>query len=281
MFSDQATDDTTVQNQTSLAWLLYQRLLTGDTMADIESLEFPKITFSEALEILGKIRAKNIKTIQSLMTELGYSPTSHGGSFFYKWAALSRFYGLLEPSRASLSFTRLGERIVDSLTESDKAAAMKESLNRVDLLKSLFESLGSDYHQDDFKVSLSRITNASPAEVAKVAKRMEEIYQDASKYMRSGIGPKALSPAGGTVPKVAPGPSSVSGYEAEAVGSIGIPRFSGPVRNLHSEDGYFIRIVLNETVIDEAIGVLTALKARAASKRPLPAQSTLDTPSAG
>lgn len=243
-------------------------------MSDIDAVEFPKISFSEALEIAEIIKSKNIKTLPSLQGELGYSPKSHGGSFFYKWAALSKFYGLLEPSRANLTFTRLGERIVVPLTTSDRVDAIRESLGRIPLIRSLFASLGASYHQDDFKIRLSSLTGATPAEVSAIAKRMEEIYKDAARFMS----PDTLSTPAPSLgesdngrwnpPRGPPAPDPVTPRAPI------VPEFQGPVRNLHSEDGYFIRIVLNAIVIQEAIDVLEALKKRATSK-PVSSQTKL------
>ncbi len=246
--------------------VLYREGVAVPAMADTNKMDFPKISFSEALEIAEKVKSKNIKTLPSLQGELGYSPKSHGGSFFYKWAALSKYYGIMEPSRANLAFTRLGERIITPLGDADRAAAIRDSLSRIPLLQSLYDSLGANYHQDDFNIKLSALTGATPAEVTSVSKRMEEIYKDAVRFMIPGT--RNIPPApmmesqGGSGERRSPQPDADSAH----LGSVGAPRFDGPVRTLHSEDGYFIRVILSEGAIQEAIDVLEALKKRATFK---------------
>jgi|HubBroStandDraft_4_1064222.scaffolds.fasta_scaffold225671_1 hypothetical protein len=233
------------------------------TMKGIKGVDWPELTITEALDIVRTIRSKNIKTFQALATELGYSPSTHGGSLFYKWSAISRLYGLVESSRKNIALSTLGQRIVDSLNEADKASAIRESVLRVELLKRLYENLGPDYHQDDFRPKLSELTGASPSEISEVAKRMESVYKDAASYLR--LEGKKAPIAGGTerdaesLPPVALD-RTVSGRVEVTSGAF--PKFDKPVRNLHSEDGYFIRVVLDASVIDEAIAVLQALKSR-------------------
>lgn len=240
-------------------------------MSGIERTEFPEITFSEALEILKMIRVKNIKTVAALAGELGYSPTSHGGLFFYKRAALSKHYGLLEPSKTVITLTRLGERIAHPLSTADETAAKYEAVSRVPLLKSLFAALGSDYHQDDFKPNLAQLTGASPAELETASKRMEGVYRDAIQYLQQsppGQGSDLSSLFGGSSllegVRGSGARPPTSSHEAERPRGDGttVPTFDKPVRNLHSEDGYFIRVVLDAGVIDEAIAVLQALRNR-------------------
>ena len=236
-------------------------------MNAITRTEFPEISFSEAVEILEKIRDKNIKTIEALAKELGYTGKSHGGVFFYKRSALTKHYGLLEPSKTSVVLTRLGERIIHPLSDADRSAALYEAVSRVALLKALFSELGTDYHQDDFKPKLATLTGASPSELAAVAKRVEMVYRAAIPILKQTPpeSPDLFDSSNLPVlrvervdkPEVRPPPGV-------RLTSPTIPTFDRPVRNLHSEDGYFIRVVLEVGVIEEAIAVLTALRNRVA-----------------
>ena len=246
--------------------ILYRRSIPKLYMTTIGSSEYPEISFTEALEIIQKIKSKNIKTTEALAGELGYSTKSVGGTFYYKLAALSKYYGLVERTRKDLTFTPLGKRILFPLNDSDRAAAINEAIGRVSLFQSLFASLGRDYHESDFRPKLSETTGAKPDEISDVAGTIERLYKDADGHLTSTsrtTAPKSQPTIGGKDDRrESPPPGRDQG------GRGSLPEFDGPVRNLHSEDGYFIRIVLNKEVIDEAIVVLDALKKHLGSKSP-------------
>jgi hypothetical protein len=244
-------------------------------MPSIGRLEYPEISFSNALDTIERIKSKSIKTVHGLAEELGYSTKSKtpGGTFYYKLVALDKLYGVIERDRGSLSLSSLGQRIAFPLNSSDRSAAVREAILRVELLRSLYKGLGMAYHDSDFRPTLRELTGASPDQIAGEATRIENLYRDALQYLGTdallttdklisegspsmGLGPLTTSrPSDTGIPAVSPAPE--------------IPTFKGPprpVRNLHSEDGYFIRVVLDAEVIQEAIDVLEALKRRTGTK---------------
>jgi hypothetical protein len=245
-------------------------------MPVIGRLEYPEVSFSNALETVEAISSKSIKTVHGLAVELGYSTKSKspGGTFYYKLVALDKLYGLIERSKGSLSLSPLGQRIAYPLNEDDKAAAIRESVGRVEILRLLFNDLGSSFSDGDFRPALKKLTGANPDQIAAQAVRVEGLYRDALKYLGSGAGwqdvqeggPVAVSESSSPSESGAAPVASPPGHRPRGVGGVPqtlpIPVFEGAVRNLHSEDGYYIRIKLDTEVIEEAIAVLTALKGR-------------------
>jgi hypothetical protein len=235
-------------------------------MTAIGTLEFPEISFSEALDIIEKIKSKNIKTMAGLAEELGYSSKSFGGNFYYKLAALSKSYDLISRQRQSISLTGLGQRIAFPLNDEDRSAAINESVSRVGLFRLLFQGLGMNYHDSDFRPRLREVTGASPDQIAREGSRIESLYRDAVKYLKVDAATTAPAEANRET-ALAPMPSSVVGRSIERSSTpANVRRFEGPVRTIHSEDGYYIQIILDDEVIGEAIAVLEALRNRLAAK---------------
>jgi hypothetical protein len=234
-------------------------------MAAFGRTDFPEIPFSEALEIAEKIRSKNIKTVAALASELGYSPKSHGGIFFYKRVALSKHYRILEASKTTITFTNLGERIVDSLSDSDRESAIRDAILGVPIVKNLYESLGTSYHPDDFKPKLAEVTGLSPSEVATYASRIESVYEDAIGFLGKGTGTPRDH-------RIGHRQSAAEDAEVERIDALdahtkGGATFDKPVRTLQLSNHYLIKIVLDPEVIDEAVALLNALKAHEEEKR--------------
>jgi hypothetical protein len=240
-------------------------------MPTIGRLEYPEVSFSDALDTIEKIKSKNIKTIHGLAEELGYSTKSKspGGTFYYKLVALDGQYGLIQRERGNLTLSPLGQRIAYPLNDADRAAAINESLQRVEILRSLFKDLGVAYHDSDFRPKLRELTGAPPDQIAAQATRIENLYKDALQYM------SAASLVLPSEPSPAPMLNASSALQAPPSGGRRSPKIdlgslfetafkdpNKPVRTLHSEDGYYIRVVLDTNVIDEAIAVLEALKKR-------------------
>jgi len=234
-------------------------------MPRMGAMGIPEITFSEAVKIARSVKGKNIKTWSTFTSELGYSPKSHGGSLFYKWLALSKLYGLLESSRKSIALSRLGERIISPLNDKDAAEAMAEAIRRVPVLNSLYEGLGTAYHEQDFKPVLSKVTNTAPTEVAEFAKRTEEIYQDALKYFRPSEG----APTGrGRAPgrQSGDGDKGGAGGDRDQIRPNVLPDFNGPTKTLFQENEYYLQVALSTEAIEAAVDHLEILKKRIGAK---------------
>jgi hypothetical protein len=226
-------------------------------MPDIERGSFPEITFTEALDIAERIRTKNIRTAAALAGELGFSPTTHGGTLYYKRSALSKHFRILEPSNTVVKFTPLGERLVHPLSESDRGAAVRESLLGIPLLAKLYEALGPTYHPDDFKPKLSQLTGATPSAIAVLAKRYEDVYLDAANHLRK-IGEMPTSPpSSGGEPHL-----DQRKTQRQSGGGIAPVKFNRPVREFNLENHYSIVVALDTDAIEEAVVLLEALKGR-------------------
>ncbi len=227
--------------------------------------DFPEITFGEALKIAEVIHSKNIKTVEGLGKEMGYSPKSHGGTFYYKRMALSKHFRMVEPSKTAITLTHLGERMVSPLNEADARAAKQEAVLGVPLIKSLYDRLGRSFGPDDFRPALSQVSGLSPAEVATVASRIESVYRDAVEYIGG------FSAQDETVRKSDRGSTNPPGDDrGSPAGTHGRPpatAFVGPVRILERPSHYNITVVLDPDVIEEAVVVLNALKAHVEAKR--------------
>lgn len=235
---------------------------------------FPEISFGEALEIVQKIRDKNIKTFEALGSELGYSPKSHGGVFFYKRAALSKHYKLLEPSQSKVVLTRLGERIVDPLNQMDREAAIRQSIFGIPLMKNLYDGLGVSYHPDDFKPKLSELTGLSPSEISKYADWIESIYKDATTYLGRPIGVDERAGREQRAGEYVLRPSGPMRVPAEFPESSPSPSFTRPVRTFNLPDHYSATVPFDSGSIEELIAVLEGFKAYVEKKQGAPKTAT-------
>ena len=233
-------------------------------MTDIGSKQYPELEFSKALEIIAMIRDKNIKTVPSIASELGYSPKSRGGNLYYRLSALNKHYGLIDQDKDDISLTSIGKRIMHPLSEADKTEACKESVGRVLLLRELFEKLGANYHDSDFKPKLKELTGADPVEIEKKAPTVERIYGDAIPFLRDSQLPPSPKNAMDAFDFFVP-PSAPLDAGKEKVGAP--PQSATEYRTFQGGTNYAVRVKVEERILDEVISLLEALK-KSARKEP-------------
>jgi hypothetical protein len=172
-------------------------------MAGIGKEDYPELTLTEAFEIVEKVGRENVKTATGLATVMGLkSPDS--GYFYHRVSALTKYYGLLDRAKGNVNLTTIGERIAHPLSESDKAAARAEAASKVPLLRSLFDTLGSEFHDADFRTKLRDVTQAPLAEIEKNAPFIERLYRDSIRYF-SAVGQASPSRTPSPPPVAFPG----------------------------------------------------------------------------
>ena len=151
-------------------------------MAGIGKADYPELTPSEAFEIVEKIGRENVKTASGLASVMGLkSPDS--GYFYHQVSSLTKYYGLIDRTKGSIALTPLGERIAHPLSEADKNLARGESVRRVGLLSALYERLGNEFHEAEFRTTLRDVTQAPLASIETAAPEIEKLYRDAQRYV--------------------------------------------------------------------------------------------------
>lgn len=151
-------------------------------MATIGRMEYPELTLTQAVEITEKVGRQNVKTIVGLAQVMGLK-SINSGYFYHQVSALTKYFGVVNRTRESISLTPLGERIAHKLTDADRRLALAEAASRVRLLPALYEALGQSYHEADFKTKLRDVTGASLPEIEKAAAFVERLYHDAIPYI--------------------------------------------------------------------------------------------------
>lgn len=157
-------------------------ILLGDTMAKIGNMEYPELSFSDALRVIEAVRNKKISTVDGLAKELGHtSPKS--GAFFVKTAALNKYYGLVDQQKTDISLTERAKRILMSPSEREQAEARQEAILGVPLFRSLYSKLGSDYNRNDFVPVLRDLSGARLEELPEKGSIVQRMYEDALRYL--------------------------------------------------------------------------------------------------
>jgi hypothetical protein len=252
-------------------------------MTSIGNSEFPEMTISEAVDVIEGVKREKAQTTTALGKVMGLTNVTTG--FFYnKTAALSKFYGLVDRQKADINLTPLAKRVVYATSNSDREAALYEVASRVPLLANLYNALGPEFHELDFSTKLLTITGADREELAAKSPKIEKLYRDAIQYLRPGARTISTAQTGGLTELKPPvGGLEVRGSSeapwTDRSSAEAIPYIKRPVRNLHSPDGYFIRVRLDVGVIEEAIAVLTALRNREAHLSPGTGSTAEGTPS--
>lgn len=167
-------------------------------LTSIGDAEFPEMPFSEALKSIEGIKRDKAQTTAALGKVMGLTSITTG-YFYQKLSSLSKFYGLVDRDKNNLALTALAKRIVYSISDADRLAAIRESILRVSLFQRLYQALGPDYHELDFPTKLLEITKASHEEIAAKSEKVEALYRDAIQFLR-GHEVEAATPAphGGT-----------------------------------------------------------------------------------
>jgi hypothetical protein len=159
-------------------------------MTSIGKSEYPEMTLSEAIKFIETIKQDKVQTLPGLVKTLGLS-THKSGFANQRIAALAKYYGLIDRDKNSVTLTPLGKRIVYSVSSQDRERAIREAALKVDLFRSLYQSLGSSYHELDFPSKLLELTGATHEEIAAKATRVERFYSDAVRYLIESSGAPA------------------------------------------------------------------------------------------
>lgn len=158
-------------------------------MAGIGKSDYPELSPTKAFEIVERVGRESVKTASGLASVMGLkSPDS--GYFYHQVSSLTKYYGLIDRTKGTVALTPLGERIAHPLSEEDKRRAQGEAVRRVGLIASLFERLGSDFHEADFRTTLRDVTQAPLAEIERSANEVEGLFKDAQKYLVSAGQPR-------------------------------------------------------------------------------------------
>jgi hypothetical protein len=160
-------------------------------MTSIGNSEFPEMTFSEALKIIEGIKREKVQTTTALGGLMGLK-TTNTGYFYAKLSALSKFYGLIDRSKANISLTPLGKRIVYPESDGDRSTAIRDSILNVDLTRRLFDALGVGYHELDFGTKLREVSGAEHDELELKKDKVEALYRDAIQYLK-GVSTTSLT----------------------------------------------------------------------------------------
>lgn len=151
-------------------------------MPGIGKADYPELVPSKAFDIVERVGRETVKTANGLATVMGLkSPDS--GYFYHQVSSLTKFYGLIDRTKGTVALTPLGERIAHPLSEEDKRRAQGEAVRRVGLIAALFDRLGAEFHEADFRTTLRDITQAPLADIERTASAVGALYKDAQRYL--------------------------------------------------------------------------------------------------
>jgi hypothetical protein len=216
-------------------------------MPGIGNADYPELVASKAFDIVERVGRENVKTASGLAAVMGLkSPDS--GYFYHQVSSLTKFYGLVERTRGSVALTPLGERIAHPLSDEDKRRAQGEAIRRVALLSALYERLGSEFHESDFRTILRDVTQAPLADIERAAPGVEGLYKDAQRYLSGVAGPRPVSdirPASRGASEDHAGPIRTSGGPDVLTHEPGYRVFQG--------DGVYLKIKKDKDALEEAL----------------------------
>lgn len=223
-------------------------------MAGIGREDYPELTLSEAADIVDKVGRQSVKTTTALAEVMGLK-SSDSGYFYHRVSALTKYFGVLERSKGNVLLTPLGQRIAHPLSDQDRRQALAESANRVNLLRLLYQSLGSSFHDADFRTKLRDVTQATPAEIEKTAPFLERLYRDAIPYLtETATSPVSPTPTAGEVGGGAESTDSRLHRESD----ISLPLPHEPGYRTFQSDGVYLRIKKDRDALEEADAVIRA-----------------------
>ncbi|HZY70210.1 MAG TPA: hypothetical protein VFF67_04430 [Thermoplasmata archaeon] len=217
-------------------------------MPGIGKADYPELVPSKAFDIIERVGRENVKTASGLAAVMGLkSPDS--GYFYHQVSSLTKFYGLIDRAKGTVALTPLGERIAHPLSDEDKRKAEGEAVRRVALLSSLFERLGLEFHESDFRTTLRDVTQAPLADIERYAGEVDALYKDAQRYL-------SPSPAGRNGPHGASPTRTPSGIEPseQRSDSGGSPTLAHePGYRVFQGDGVYLKIKKDKDSLEEAL----------------------------
>jgi len=217
-------------------------------MPGVGKSEYPELAPTKAFEVVERVGRENVKTGSGLATVMGLkSPDS--GYFYHQVSSLTKFYGLIDRSKGTVALTPLGARIAHPLSVDDKRRAQGEAVRRVGLFASLFDRLGAEFHEADFRTTLRDVTQAPLVDIERLGGEVEALYKDALRYL----------PAAGTrMPLVESGElaeSQTPHAPVAARGSLASEPSLGhqPGYRVFQGDGVYLRIKKDRDALEEAL----------------------------
>lgn len=217
-------------------------------MPGIGKSDYPELTPTKAFEIVERVGRESVKTGNGLASVMGLkSPDS--GYFYHQVSSLTKYYGLIDRTKGTVALTPLGERIAHPLSEEDKRRAEGEAVRRVGLIVALFDRLGTEFHEADFRTALRDVTQAPLAEIERAASEVEALYKDAQRYLTSSFQGKASS-------ERAESSSPGSGPEAHAVTHSEAGFSHEPGYRTFQADGVFLKIKKDKDSLEEALATI-------------------------
>lgn len=157
------------------------------------------MTVTEAIGFIDAVKRDKVQTVPALGKVLGLGSIKSGFAFV-RISALSKYYGLIERNKNSVTLTPLAKRVVYATSPERRTEAIRDVALHVPLLRELYSELGPDYHELDFPEKLAALTHASPEEITARASKVERIYSDAVKYLSAAPPTPAEAPGGGETP---------------------------------------------------------------------------------
>jgi hypothetical protein len=217
-------------------------------MPGIGKSDYPELTPTKAFEIVERVGRESVKTGNGLASVMGLkSPDS--GYFYHQVSSLTKYYGLIDRTKGTIALTPLGERIAHPLSDEDKRMAQGDAVRRVGLIVALFDKLGTEFHEADFRTTLRDVTQAPLAEIEKSAGEVEALYKDAQRYLTSSFQGKVQH-------ERAESTSSRSGTEPRGIGHPE-PVFSHePGYRTFQADGVFLKIKKDKDSLEEALATI-------------------------
>jgi len=220
-------------------------------MAGIGREDYPQLTPSEAFEIVEKVGRENVKTANGLASVMGLkSPDS--GYFYHQVSSLTKYYGLIDRAKGTITLTPLGERIAHPLSEADKSLARAEAVRRVTLLSSLYGRLGKEFHEADFRTTLRDVTQAPLADIERNAPEIEKLFRDSIRYLSQAPPTGGVTPQ--DIPKLLESSERASGASPSPTAHQGRAHEAG-FRTFES-DGVYLKIKKDRDSLEEALATI-------------------------
>jgi hypothetical protein len=217
-------------------------------MPGIGKSDYPELTPTKAFEIVERVGRESVKTANGLASVMGLkSPDS--GYFYHQVSSLTKYYGLIDRTKGTIALTPLGERIAHPLGEEDKRKAQGEAVRRVGLIASLYDRLGTEFHEADFRTTLRDVTQAPLVEIERSASEVETLYKDAQRYLTSAFQGKA-QPERTEFASARSGPEQRGTTHSEPVLS------HEPGYRTFQADGVFLKIKKDKDSLEEALATI-------------------------
>ncbi len=217
-------------------------------MPGIGKSDYPELAPSKAFDIVERVGRESVKTANGLATVMGLkSPDS--GYFYHQVSSLTKFYGLIDRTKGTVALTPLGERIAHPRSEDDKRRAQGEAVRRVGLFSALFDQLGVEFHETDFRTTLRDVTQAPLAEIERVAGSVEILYKDALRFFSTGPAGRASGA------RSEPATLTDTSLRAEPIStrSAGPALGHEPGYRVFQGDGVYLKIRKERAALEEAL----------------------------